>query len=251
MPRRRIINRRKYGRIPYGRRRGGQMLAYAPGKGYILSRPRYRYRIPVAPVPNKMLVKLRYADSVEINPGSLGAIAYHTMRANDLYDPDFTGTGHQPKGFDQWTAFYDHFTVLGSKIRVTFTSMDDTPSTGTVACGIYLDDNSTPPNNVIDFMEERKNTYMTLGSADSGNSSKVMTRKFSSKKFFGVKNIVGQSLYRGQMGNFGTGSSPTEQAYWQIWATGLNATSDVSGIRVLIDIEYIAVLTERKELTLS
>jgi hypothetical protein len=28
-----------------------------------------------------------------------------------LFDPDYSGTGHQPLGFDQWSAFYGSYTV--------------------------------------------------------------------------------------------------------------------------------------------
>ena len=40
---------------------------------------------------------------------------------NSLFDPDFTGTGHQPYYFDQFATIYQRYTVIGSKLTATFT----------------------------------------------------------------------------------------------------------------------------------
>lgn len=208
-----------------------------------------RYRpIPMHPVPDRQIVKMKYADSVALDPGSSGNVSVHTFSCNSLYDPDVTGVGHQPKSFDEFENFYNHYTVLGSKIKVTFTSMDDSATAGSYAVGIYIDDNSTPPSTIIDLMEERKNSYKVVTAADSGKSSSIVTSKLSCKKFFGMPSLIGESNYRGVMGNFAIGSSPIEQAYYQVWATALDATTDSAPIRLLVEIEYIAMLTERKEL---
>lgn len=66
------------------------------------------------------------------------------------------------------------------------------------------------------------------------------TRYFSAKKFFGTKNIVGKDLYRGS-----TSASPTEEAYFQIWVASI-AGGDPTTMNFLLEIEYIAVLTEPK-----
>jgi len=36
------------------------------------------------------------------------------------YDPEVALGGHQPRGFDQFTDVYNTFTVLGSKISVSW-----------------------------------------------------------------------------------------------------------------------------------
>ncbi len=43
-----------------------------------------------------------------------------TFRANDLGDIEGTGTGHQPRGFDQYMALYAEYAVLSSTISVKF-----------------------------------------------------------------------------------------------------------------------------------
>ena len=70
-----------------------------------------------SPIPDKSLVKLRYCQRCAINPAA-GVTNSYLFRANSLFDPDLTGTGHQPLGFDEWAKFYRRYCVLGSKITV-------------------------------------------------------------------------------------------------------------------------------------
>jgi hypothetical protein len=35
----------------------------------------------------------------------------HHFRTTAVYDPDYTGTGHQPYGFDQHSRLYNHYIV--------------------------------------------------------------------------------------------------------------------------------------------
>ncbi len=45
-----------------------------------------------------------------------GTHATHVYSANGAFDPDVTGGGHQPRGFDQWASLYTKYTVMSSKI---------------------------------------------------------------------------------------------------------------------------------------
>jgi hypothetical protein len=42
----------------------------------------------------------------------------YLFRGNGPFDPDLTGTGAQPEGYDQFSAFYSNVRVLGSRITV-------------------------------------------------------------------------------------------------------------------------------------
>lgn len=62
-------------------------------------------------------VRLVYQQQFTAALGSLGE-AYQEFRGSSLFDPDFTGAGTQPTGFDEWAAVYRRYRVLGSKIKV-------------------------------------------------------------------------------------------------------------------------------------
>lgn len=66
-------------------------------------------------VPDQVEVNLRYADAKSYS--GTGAID-QVFRANSLYDPDHTGTGNQPRGFDQWSALYARYMVTHCRIVV-------------------------------------------------------------------------------------------------------------------------------------
>jgi hypothetical protein len=65
---------------------------------------------------------LRYVDAVTLTSTS-GGQAYYQFRANSLFDPDLSGTGHQPRGFDQLcssTGPYLTYRVHGCTARLVF-----------------------------------------------------------------------------------------------------------------------------------
>jgi len=60
------------------------------------------------PVAQRMRTVLRYSETVQRS----GLSTYdYLWRLNSLFDPNQTGTGHQPKGFDQLAAFYQRYRV--------------------------------------------------------------------------------------------------------------------------------------------
>ena len=64
-------------------------------------------------MPKTKVVRLKYVEFFSSNTGTaVPAVKYFS--ANGCYDPYISGTGHQPRGFDQWTAFYDHYCALRS-----------------------------------------------------------------------------------------------------------------------------------------
>lgn len=63
----------------------------------------------ITPVPQRFLTKHKYSTTVTINT----AQPQYNFNLNSLFDPDRTGTGHQPYGFDQLSALYNRYRVYG------------------------------------------------------------------------------------------------------------------------------------------
>ena len=191
------------------------------------------------------MVRLRYCESITLNPG-IGGITSHVFSTNGMYDCNITGAGHQPHGFDQMMVGYDHYTVLGSKIKVTWTP--ETASEVVPAMfGVFVDDDSTLTyTDAIPLLESKQGVGALPLSGGTGNGNrKVRNRYFSSKKFFGKKYIAGSADYRGD-----TSNNPTEQAFFQVWAAAI-AGNDPPVLNFFVELEFIAKLTEPKHIAAS
>jgi len=199
-------------------------------------------------MPARKFAKLRYVDQVTIDAADGGKLA-HVFRANDLYDPNYTTTGHQCYGFDQLMAYYDHFTVIGSSMVAEFvpkTAANLIPA----YAGITLSDNGSrvaSATNVNHLLESKYSSGSKLiGSYFPSKPSKLY-KKFSAKKFFGVADVLGSSIFRGSA----TGT-PDEMAWYELWTAAVGTTgNDPPAMDFKVTIDYIACFTEPKQIAQS
>lgn len=90
--------------------------------------------------PVKANVKLKYSATISLNAGA-NSRAINSFRANSVFDPDFTGVGHQPLGFDQWAAVYGAYRV--TKCTVTARTVPDAASSTTPSGFCLMAHNTT------------------------------------------------------------------------------------------------------------
>jgi len=77
---------------------------------------------PYSAYPQRKRLTLKYADAQIINAPTTSTGGILQYRANSLFDFDLTGTGHQPKFYDQFctaTGPYTVYRVLGVRIKIT------------------------------------------------------------------------------------------------------------------------------------
>ncbi len=79
-----------------------------------------RYSYNSQPVPDEARVTLRYTETLDAN-ASVGIYVY-SFGANDIYDPNITGTGAQPAYYDQWCGLYQAWLVPELEYDVAVTS---------------------------------------------------------------------------------------------------------------------------------
>jgi len=222
----------RYKRRPYRRRNNN--------KGKMV---RYRQPKTFDPVPDSKMVSFRYSTTITLAPPA-GTLGTWVFRANDLFDPDLTGSGHQPMAFDQWMVFYNFFTVVGSLIEVRFSTSATTSALGNVICMITLDDNVSGETSIDTVVERNKSSVGYLNPQGSSNSSLRLKRGMSAKKFFGKTHVIADSLFRGT-----TGASPSELCFFNVSAgTAEGGSVDPGSIFCNVIITYNAVLTERLSL---
>lgn len=187
---------------------------------------------------NKSRAILPYYDMTSIDPGA-GTLAVQVFHANGIYDPDITSvTNHQPRGRDQMQAFYNHYHVTSSKIRVFF----NVPGAD-VQCivGISIQSNAAPLSSVTEYMESAHTRYSICNS----NEHKQVMHSFSAKSFFGTP-------VSSEKDNFGdTGKNPMEGAYFHIFAMAADYTSNPGVIPLICNLKYNTVFTEPKQPPIS
>jgi hypothetical protein len=85
-------------------------------------------------MPDTVTVRLRYGDTWNL---SAGAATYATNAFNlgSCYDPDLTGAGGQPSGFDAWGALYARYKVHSTVMTVRFVNTCAQPVLAVVVAG--------------------------------------------------------------------------------------------------------------------
>lgn len=188
--------------------------------------------------PSSITKTLRYSTSFNLG-AAVGAVSTYVFRANDLFDPDFTGTGHQPMGFDQLMLWYNHFCVIRARIKVTFKNYGTT-----TVCAAVRQDASPTPITVIDrIIEDGALTMDTLEMKAVSGSNTTLSMDISMCRLQGVSRsaITADPTLRGD-----SATSPTEVSYFHVacWDTTALATTNVYCDVVL---EQTAVFMEPRD----
>jgi len=216
---------------------GGSAITTSSAGASIMSRQAEGW-MPIFPV--RCTRKLRYSTTFQLTCTS-GAVATYVFRANDLFDPDYTGTGHQPMGFDQMMLSYNHFCVTHSKIKVTARNKSNTSP---VTFGIRQDASPTAVTVIDRIMEFGGLVVCELDTF--GTQTTLLELNLNIAKVQGISPsaLTSDSTLRGDAGN-----SPTEVTYWHVQCWDTAALTSIVNCDVVL--EQTAVFFEPRDLTES
>lgn len=194
-----------------------------PGKKYM----RYRKRtgktntksfnsnfakITRLPFGQSQMCVLPYVEEVQYST-NVGVRGYYSWVLNNAYDPNFSGTGHQPLGYDQMTPIFSRYCVIGAQAKVVIWNRDSDERLGV---GIHVSEQSTPPTNITALIEQGAIQYRILNAAGTNyggaGTSATLYLNCSIKKFLKV-----QSLLDDPDTNVSTGSSPNRQVFLHVF----------------------------------
>lgn len=208
----------------------------------------YAMGLPVGGFPKSKMIKLRYVEEINLNP-TTGNIVTNAFSANGMYDPNITGTGHQPSNYDIWmgttanSGLYDHYCVLGSRITVEY-HPTSTNQVVPAYMGVLLSDTGTRVSTLTGVQDLFEQRLVKRSRADPGlvqiSNKPWVSCNFSARKFFGKSKqaILGDDEYRGVYN-----ANPSDQAYFELYAATIGG-NDPGNIHCLVTIEYVAVLSE-------
>lgn len=152
-----------------------------------------------------MIAKHKYAETVGI---SLSGAALSTYRwnLNSTYDPNRSGTGHQPYGRDTYASLYNRYRVIGCSYNLSI--VPNSSGLATQICVIPANEelaNST----MSECREQPRSKFIVQAGAGNGAPIKMLSGYVDIASLMGLTNTQYRANENTQAQN---GASPTELA---------------------------------------
>lgn len=190
--------------------------------------------------PYARICKMRYVERTTLIV-TTGIMMHHVFRANSVWDPSFTTTGHSCYYYDQMAAKYNHYTVYGSKMTVTASQLDNVPQANVV--GVNLQPGSSSPAGWYwgTYIEAKQGEFRHMSASNAIKPVKFGAT-FSAKKFFNVKDVIDNQNLRAAVD-----TNPAEEAFFDLWMQPHDQVSDTA-VDFVVVIDYIVKWTEPKDI---
>lgn len=191
--------------------------------------------------PKKIQATHTYAKNLTLS-STLGVPTTYTFSCNGMYDPDNTAIlGNQPMFFDQLSAIYQHYCVIGSKVTLKIIpAYANQPAFG---FAVYLNDDVTVSPTSLEGIREQTSgsiVYIPGGS----DVMRTITKNWSASKTFGKAVLANTDL----QGTITT--NPNEQTHYSFFVQPLDFATSLT-VYVQVTIQYIAVWKEMRDIERS
>lgn len=180
--------------------------------------------------------RLRYFDTLDLGVVGASPVAY-VYSANGLFDPDVTGTGHQPMGFDQLSAFYQHHCVLNGTIVVSFSLADGNT---TMNCAVAVQRSSSTLGSYPRLIEAGNvvHGYAAGNTIGGGPPPLTLRQSVNISRWQGVPNPLDDSTLKGT-----PSANPTTGVFFVLYAVA-PVTTSTGHLYVNVQLDYDTVFTE-------
>ena len=187
--------------------------------------------------PKNIVTKIKYCQINSLASTS-GAVNYNVFRANSIFDPDQTGTGHQPMFNDNYATIYNNYRVLGSTIKCTFTPLTESfdvagPSSSKLGPW-YIGINGTNSTSSYSATPETRweandSSFAVLNTRTGADGVMTLTETYSPVETLGRP--ASDDVVSGV-----TNANPSQQWYWQPWFA--DASGSTSSVVIFTEIHY-------------
>jgi len=180
-------------------------------------------------LPKQTRATLTYVEIVPMTV-TAGAFTTYQFSCNGMYDPNISGTGHQPHGFDQMMVLYDHYTVLNSTFKLDLaTPYQANPMPAMV---VWIDDDTTVGAATLFSAAERPTAKWQMISPGT-DKPPAMYLKWNAKDTFAGDALSDKTL----SGDANT--NPAEQSYYSIGVADTALTTQVYYLGVTIKYDVV------------
>lgn len=196
---------------------------------------------------NRLMVRFRYDSFGTLSESTAGAGAMATFRLNSLYDPDLTGTGKQPLGFDQYTAIFNRYRVLSCSWKITFLNalLNTEAGSRVQRVGFYTSSSNSVASDPEAWVAQLGAKSHLLGPSTGNMGVRTFRGKTDFSNVFGVRKVELTDLDYSATYN----ASPTRVAYLHCWTSALSAAGAIANY--CTEFTFVAELSDRISLGLS
>lgn len=196
------------------------------------------YKVPRAvgtPFPYSRLVKHKYVEQV-IFPAAAapGGPRQYVFSANGTFDPNITGTGHQPIFRDEMAALYKYYVVLASYAKVTFTDSNTTQQN----YGCIVSQDTTFSSNSQTLMEQYG--YQKMSTNSQRNYSLTVRGKYDAvkKQKTTFRALIGNTDQQTDAGN---NPGVKQQFFYNFWSAPFDTSVTLAAQNAFVEIIYITM----------
>lgn len=193
--------------------------------------------------PVRVQKKLPYFEPAFSITGAAGVIGSYVFSANGVYDPNVSGTGHQPLGFDTMMTYYEQYTVVGA--RITVQCCGNGIQAGTFAISLAPDTTAAVLPDVVENGLVVMKTIDGRGTNGTGQRIGSLSLSCDAAKYFGRKSktdLLDDVTLSGTVA-----ANPSEQVYFMVSAWGFSGFSDNTAFQLTALIEYDVVFWEPRK----
>lgn len=183
--------------------------------------------------PNRVISKLKYSDTYPLS-STAGSIGKQVLYINSTFDPDNTGTGHQPLYRDTFATIYDQYAVVSATIRVTFV----TTAVGVpMLVGALIEDDNATSTTANTLIEQSNGQSAMLANATGSPSTHTFVVNWDCKKILQIDPYTSES-YKTSIT-----SNPTEVSSLLLWSAPADTASSATTY-VHVVMEQVVLWTE-------
>jgi len=217
--------------MPYSKKSRTSAKRYGKKRTTLSRKPKslqtVKYMRDFNPFPATMVARLTYSAIVDIDANTTTP-GYHLFRANGIFDPDYTSTGHQPYGRDTYASIYNHYRVLKSNCSMISTLAAN------IIYGVSMKDDVTVETNFNTIREAKGTNFVAC---QDRAASKYAKNSFNTD-YYPNKNNQDAPM----------GASPGDPMFYQCWCEGVSTSANPAVTPFMITIVYDVLFWELQDL---
>lgn len=188
--------------------------------------------------PNYIDQKMVYCTTISMNPGA-GTAANYVFSANGIFDPDFSGIGHQPMGYDEMSLIYSKYRVVRSKIEATFVAAGNTASSHCIV-GTRVSSQANTSTDIEKLTEFPENVTRCISGSPNQQYLSVSWRSTTNAQLTQEDGM--NAIY---------GANPSTDEYFHVYGGYWDSITDPDPIKVFVRITYWVRSYDPKDLSKS